>query len=98
MNPEFEDEDLQRLESDPTCDGGYGREVVKAFRKRMQVIRAAPDERDFYAMNGLRFKQLQGDRAGQHSMRLNDQWRLIVRLEQRQAGRVVVIVEIADYH
>ena len=98
MEIEFADPNLQRLEADPTFDAGYGREVVKAFRKRMQVIRAAPDERDFYAAKGLRFEQLAGKRAGQHSMRLNLQWRLILRLEKRTNSKIVVVVEIADYH
>jgi proteic killer suppression protein len=98
MDPEFDDEDLRRLESDPAFDGGFGREVVKAFRKRMQVIRAAPDERDFYALKGLHYEQLQADRAGQHSMRLNKQWRLILRYETRGHERVLVVVEITDYH
>lgn len=31
-------------------------------------------------------------------MRLNDQWRLILKLEKRADGKVVVIISIADYH
>jgi toxin HigB-1 len=98
MEPEFADDDLRRLESDPTFDAGFGREVVKAFRKRMQIIRAAPDERDFYALKSLHFEQLDGERQGQHSMRLNKQWRLILKLVKRDSRKVVVINEITDYH
>lgn len=98
MEPEFEDEDLRRLECDATFDAGFSREIVKAFRKRMQLIRAAPDERDFYAMKSLHFEQLDGDRLGQYSMRLNKQWRLIIKLSKRETKKVVVIVEIVDYH
>ena len=72
--------------------------MVKASRKRLQFIRAAADERAFYAMKSLHYEKLQGDRAGQRSMRLNDQWRLIVRLEEDDAGKQVVVVSIADYH
>ena len=46
----------------------------------------------------LHFEKLVGDRGGQHSIRLNDQWRLVLRLEARDDGRVVVILEIVDYH
>jgi toxin HigB-1 len=98
MEPEFADDNLRRLESDPAFDAGFAREVVKAFRKRMQLIRAARDERDFYQMKSLHFERLKGDRSGQYSMRLNLQWRLILTLENRESGKVVVIVEIADYH
>jgi toxin HigB-1 len=64
----------------------------------MQLIRAAPDERDFYALKSLHFEKLQGDREGQCSMRLNKQWRLILRLDTRANGKVVVVISIADYH
>jgi toxin HigB-1 len=98
MEIDFEDEALRRLEVDQNYDAGFGREVVKAFRKRTQLIRAAPDERDFYALKSLHFEKLQGDRDGQHSMRLNDKWRLILRFEKRESGKVVVVISIADYH
>lgn len=98
MEVEFADDSLRRLESDSGFDAGFGRDVVRAFRKRIQFIRAARDERDFYAMRSLNFEKLKGKREGQHSMRLNDQWRLILELVKRNDGKVVVIVEIADYH
>ena len=98
MEPEFADRNLQRLESDPAFDAGFGRDVVKAFRKRMQLIRAARDERDFYAMKSLHFEQLHGDRLGRYSMRLNEQWRLILKLVKRASDKVVLVIEIIDYH
>lgn len=70
------------------------RDLVKAFRKRMQTIRAALDERDFYSMRGLRFEPLKGKRAGEYSMRLNDQFRLIVKLEKRSKETIVIICSI----
>ena len=44
---------------------------IKAFRLRMQTIRGARDERDFYVLKSLRFKKLEGQRKHQYSMRLN---------------------------
>ena len=93
-----EDEGLERLEADASFDAGLASAVVAAFRKRMQYIRAAVDERDFRAMKSLHFEKLRGDREGQYSMRLNDQWRLIVTLEGEAPEKVVVIVEVVDYH
>lgn len=49
-------------------------------------------------MKSLRYEKLVGDRSGQHSIRLNDQWRLVVRIEDDGDGRRVVVVEVADYH
>lgn len=97
MEVDFEDASLQRLEADPSFTGGFDAAIVKAFRKRMQFIRAALDERAFYAMKSLHYEKLKGDRDGQSSMRLNDQWRLILRIE-RVAEKHVVIISIADYH
>lgn len=90
--------DLDRLETDRSYDAGFSQGIVKAFRKRMQLIRSAPDERVFYQLNSLNFEKLKGDRSHQHSMRLNDQWRLIVELEGNAPNKVVVVVGIEDYH
>ena len=98
MEIEFADESLDRLETDATFSGGFGSDVVKAYRKRVQQIRAATDERTFYASRSLRFEKLKGDREGEYSMRLNDQWRLIVELKGKAPAKVVRIVEIVDYH
>jgi proteic killer suppression protein len=49
-------------------------------------------------MRSLHFEKLQGDRIGQHSLRLNKQWRLIVKLETTNIGRQLVVIEIVDYH
>ena len=98
MDVDFEDESLRRLEADASYDAGFSREIVKAYRKRLQLIRAARDERDFYALKSLHFEKLSGDRAGQHSMRLNKQWRLILRFIKREDGKSVVVISVSDYH
>lgn len=98
MEVDFEDAELRRLEADDKFTAGLDLAIVKAFRKRMQLIRAAVDERAFYAMKSLHYERLKGDREGQASMRLNDQWRLILRIRKTEDGRRVVIVSITDYH
>ncbi|NYH17853.1 type II toxin-antitoxin system RelE/ParE family toxin [Paraburkholderia bryophila] len=98
MEPEFDDDDLDRLEIDGNFTAGYPQEVVRAFRKRMQQIRSAVDERDFYKLKSLHFEKLKGNREGQHSIRLNAQWRLIVQLRGDHPCKILAIVEIADYH
>lgn len=97
MDVTFKHESLDRLETDASFNGGHGDAVVKAYRKRMQQIRAASDERTFHAHRSLNFEKLKGAREGQHSMRLNDQWRLIVEL-RGDSPKTVHIVEILDYH
>lgn len=98
MQVRFLSERLDRLETDARDDGRYSQAIVSAYRRRLQTIRAAQDERDLRALKSLHFEKLQGDRSGEYSMRLNDQYRLILRLEAGSASRVVVIVAIEDYH
>jgi toxin HigB-1 len=98
MDVTFQDQSLDRLETDAGYSAGFGSDVVKAFRKRMQQIRAATDERTFYAHRSLHFEKLKGARQGQFSMRLNDQWRLIVEFRGTAPRKTVHVIEIADYH
>ena len=98
MDVYFKDGDLERLETDASFTAGYGQAIVKAFRKRMQVIRAAADERVFYQLKSLHFEKLEGARHHQHSMRLNEQLRLIVELEGEAPNKRLTIVSIVDYH
>jgi toxin HigB-1 len=98
MEVEFGERDLDRLEVDSTFNGGYSKEIVKAYRKLMQVIRAAADTRPFYALKSLHFEKLSGNRDHQRSMRLNKQWRLILELRDGEKGQIAKIVEIDDYH
>jgi len=99
MEVTFDDEELDRLETDPKFTGGRPLSVIKAYRKRMQIIRAAPDERDFYKLRSLHFEKLEGKRKRQHSMRLNDQYRLILELlKDNPQGTIIRIVGIEDYH
>jgi proteic killer suppression protein len=98
MDVQFATVDLDRLEQDAGFNGGYPPEAVRGFRKVMQVIRAAVDERDLYALRSLRFEKLQGDRQHQRSLRLNRQWRLIVEIIPATPKNVVAVIGIEDYH
>lgn len=94
----FGDKNLERLESGEGGDWGYSQGVVKAFRKRMQAIRTAPDERDFYTAKSLHYEKLKGDREHQHSMRINLKERLILEYQGEGSGKIAIVVAIEDYH
>ncbi len=74
--------------------------VVDDFFEVMAIIAAARDERDLYAQKGLRFEKLLGKRGkgGQRSLRLNQQWLLIVSTEKDEEGNYLLIIDIDDYH
>ena len=98
MEVEFKNTDLDRLEIEARFTAGFAASVVSAYRKRLQMIQSAHDERDFYNMRSLRFEKLKGERAHQHSLRLNDQWRLILELRGKGQDKIVYVIGIEDYH
>jgi proteic killer suppression protein len=75
----------------------YPSQVIDAFFEVMSAIAAARDERDLYALKGLRFEKLSGDRKGERSLRLTGQWRLIVIVEEDDQGKCLLITSIEDY-
>jgi proteic killer suppression protein len=62
--------------------------------RKLVLIDAAERLEDLRVPPGNRFEKLQGDRAGQHSIRVNDQWRVCFRWE----GADAYDVELLDYH
>lgn len=98
MDVEHDDPHLMEVETERTATAGHGDSVDRGFRKVMQAIRAAVDERDLYRHKSLHFEQLQGNRAGQRSLRINRQWRLIVELRGTAPNKKVGVLRIEDYH
>lgn len=63
---------------------------------RLDRLDAATSLADLAALPGNRLEALKGDRQGQHSMRINDQWRICFEWAPGAAGPSGV--EIVDYH
>ncbi|MGC1618973.1 MAG: type II toxin-antitoxin system RelE/ParE family toxin [Candidatus Acidiferrum sp.] len=85
-----------------TRDFGVGK-WVKAFsglerpaRLKLDRLEAAIALRDLAVLPGNRFEALLGDRKGQYSIRINDQWRICFEWPERSPGPSNV--EIVDYH
>jgi proteic killer suppression protein len=64
MDVVFANDSLDRLETDAFFNAGFNIAIARAYRKRMQQIRAATDERTFYSHRSLHFERLKGVRAG----------------------------------
>jgi proteic killer suppression protein len=62
----------------------------------MDRLEAATGLQDLAALPGNRFEALKGDRKGQYSIRINDQWRICFEWPRGSAGPTNV--EIVDYH
>jgi len=70
--------------------------IERAARLKLDRLEAAASVKDLAALPGNRFEALAGDRKGQYSIRINDQWRIC--FEWPQGSRGPSCVEIVDYH
>lgn len=73
---------------------GLPHQIQGRARMKLLAIDAAKQLDDLRAPPGNRLEALHGDRRGQHSIRINDQWRVCFRWHDGQAWDV----EIVDYH
>ncbi|MFZ3180775.1 MAG: type II toxin-antitoxin system RelE/ParE family toxin [Methylocystis silviterrae] len=73
---------------------GFPTNLVKAARRKLRYLNAAGDLGDLRAPPGNRLEALVGDRKGQHSIRINDQFRLCFVWTAEGPAEV----EIVDYH
>lgn len=79
----FNDFDIKRFRS-----------ISRAARIKLEVLNAAVSLSSLRIPPGNRLDQLKGDRKGQYSIRINDQWRICFSWENEHA----IDVEVVDYH
>ncbi len=72
----------------------FARPLQRAALRKLLLLDAAESLADLRVPPGNRLEKLVGDREGQHSIRVNDQWRVCFRWEDGNAYDV----EIVDYH
>jgi len=70
--------------------------IERAARLKVDRLEAATSLQDLAALPGNRFEVLKGDRKGQYSIRINDQWRICFEWPDKSSGPTNV--EIVDYH
>jgi len=80
----FEGQNVRRLPDD----------IKRRARMRLQRVAAATGLSDLRVPPSHRLKALTGDRKGQHSIRINDQWRVCFFWTEQGAMEI----EITDYH
>ena len=68
--------------------------IERQARRKLRILDAAEALADLRSPPGNRLEALSGDRAGQHSIRINDQYRLCFVWRDGE----VTDVELADYH
>ena len=93
MIKSFRDRDTERLfRRHPVKK--LGAEVQRTALRKLRMLDAATILDDLRVPPGNRLERLRGDRDGQHSIRINKQWRICFRWRSGDAFDV----EIVDYH
>jgi proteic killer suppression protein len=69
-------------------------DIQNTARRKLEYLHRARLLRDLLAPPGNRLEALKGGRTGQHSIRINDQWRICFIWHEGNAEQV----EIVDYH
>lgn len=73
---------------------GFPADIVRSSVRKLTMIDVAHDVEDLRSPPGNRLEALKGNRTGQHSIRINDQWRICFVWKDGGAEDV----EIVDYH
>ena len=93
----FSDSSLALLEGDEAGQTKLPVAVIKSARRKLTVLRAASDDRSLRNWKSLHYEKLKGDREGQRSVRLNDQFRMIFTITESEPMTATILC-IEDYH
>ena len=85
-------------ETEKLAGGRYSRklptDIQRIAARKLKLITNAVELNDLRVPSANRLEALKGERKGQHSIRINDQWRICFRWKDGNATDV----EIVDYH
>lgn len=98
MKVRFGDDRLALVETNQAHRLKLPVQVVQVARRRIRFLREAQDERDLYSMVSLHYEKLTGVREGQRSIRLNDQWRILLEIDRDCQPLEIVILEISNHY
>ena len=68
----------------------WGQKIARRYVQRVDSLYAAKTAKDLFALRALDLHLLKGKRQGQHALRLDDAWRMVVRFDDK--GMTVVTV------
>jgi proteic killer suppression protein len=88
----YRDKDTEALASGRRVRRFQG--IDRVARRKLRMLEAAKSLSDLASPPGNRLEALAGDRKGEHSIRINDQWRICFAWRDDAAHDV----EIVDYH
>ena len=89
----YKDSDTEAVANRERCRK-FPPDIQRRAQAKLMILNNAKDLNDLRLPPGNRLEALAGDRKGQHSIRINDQWRICFSWQQGNAYQV----EIVDYH
>lgn len=98
MEVEFRDTKLALIETDQAAETKLPLSVINSARRKLIMIRAAPDERTMRNLKSLHYEQMSGDRQGERSIRLNDQWRMMLKVDGSCNPAKAVVLTITNHY
>ena len=93
MIRDFADKETEKI-WDGTISRRLPHDIQAVARRKLRMLNNARQLDDLRIPPANRLEALKGDRRGQHSIRINDQWRICFRWNDGDASQV----EIVDYH
>jgi len=93
MIKSFQDKETEKIFS-RHLSSKLPQDIQRIARKKLVILDATQELNDLRIPPGNRLEALRGDRKGQHSIRINDQWRICFKRRDGNAHDV----EITDYH
>jgi proteic killer suppression protein len=94
----FAADELALIETDEAGATRLPVAVIRAARRKLTLLRAAIDDRSLRNWKSLRYEKLKGNRGDQRSIRINDQYRMVFRLDDEADPPTITILSIEDYH
>lgn len=98
MEIEFKDKQrLELVETTRAAESKLSVALINSLRNKLNIARAAPDERTLRNWRSLHYEKLKG-RDDERSIRINDQWRLIFTLDTSRTPNKMTVLGVEDYH
>ena len=94
MEIEFLDRALALVETERAAETRLPISVIKSLRNKLQFLRAAPDERTIRNWKSLHYEKMQDD---ERSIRLNDQFRLIFKIDTDAKPNRLTIIRVWNH-
>lgn len=75
----------------------FQKSLIQRYKDRIVILESIEKITDLYSFKSLHFEKLKGDKAGQLSLRLNDQYRLIIQQISEEVLKILII-EISKHY